>query len=369
MTAVRLEGLTKRFGALAAVDAVDLDIESGEFVVLVGPSGSGKTTCLRMIAGLEAVTSGSIFIGDRDVASVHAKDRDVAMVFQSYALYPHMSVADNMGFALKLKKVPRDEIDRRIQDVATILGITEELPRKPKTLSGGQQQRVALGRAIVRDPAVFLFDEPLSNLDAKLRMAMRGELIKLHHRLSATMIYVTHDQTEAMTMGDRIVVMKDGRIQQNDSPLNLYNHPVNQFVAGFIGSPSMNFFQGRLTNGGDGLAFDEGAMRLPLPPAHGDGLRDHAGQEVVLGIRPEDIHDPETKAPGVATVEIEATVEVVEPMGNEVYLYLTTGRSSFVARVDPLHVPKVEQRVRLAVEVGKAHYFDRETEVSLLNRD
>ena len=213
MTAVRLEGLTKRFAAVAAVDSVDLTIESGEFVVLVGPSGSGKTTCLRMVAGLEAVTAGSIFIGDHDVARVHAKDRDVAMVFQSYALYPHMSVADNMGFALKLRKIPRDEIDRRIREVATILGIVEELPRKPKTLSGGQQQRVALGRAIVRDPAVFLFDEPLSNLDAKLRMAMRGELIKLHHRLSATMIYVTHDQTEAMTMGDRIVVMNEGRIQ------------------------------------------------------------------------------------------------------------------------------------------------------------
>ena len=234
MTAVRLEKLTKRFGSVAAVDSIDLSIDSGEFIVLVGPSGSGKTTSLRMVAGLETVTSGSIFIGERDVANVHARERDVAMVFQSYALYPHMSVAQNMGFALKLRKIPRDEIERRVREVAATLGLTEELPRKPKTLSGGQQQRVALGRAIVRDPAVFLFDEPLSNLDAKLRVAMRGELIKLHRRLATTMIYVTHDQIEAMTMGDRIVVMHEGKIRQVGTPLDVYDDPVDAFVAGFI---------------------------------------------------------------------------------------------------------------------------------------
>ena len=260
MTAVRLQGLSKRFGNVTAVDSVDLSIASGEFVVLVGPSGSGKTTCLRMIAGLETVTSGSIFIGERDVANIYAKDRNVAMVFQSYALYPHMTVAQNMGFALKLRKVPPDEIVRRVQEVAAILGITEELDRKPKTLSGGQQQRVALGRAIVRDPAVFLFDEPLSNLDAKLRVAMRAELVKLHLRLDATMIHVTHDQVEAMTMADRVVVMNEGRIQQVGAPLTLYDDPDSVFIASFIGSPAMNLLTGRLEKRGDGLQFKAGGL-------------------------------------------------------------------------------------------------------------
>ena len=278
MTDVRLESLTKRFGPVVAVESVDLTINSGEFVVLVGPSGSGKTTCLRMIAGLETVTSGSIFIGDTDVAQVHAKDRNVAMVFQSYALYPHMSVADNMGFALKIRKLPRDEIERRVREVAAILGLTQELPRRPKTLSGGQQQRVALGRAIVRDPAVFLFDEPLSNLDAKLRVAMRSELIKLHHRLDTTMIYVTHDQIEAMTMGDRIVVMHEGGIRQVGTPLEVYDDPDDAFVAGFIGSPAMNLIDGMAQPSDGTVTFRTDGLDIGLPggaSGHARRVRHH----------------------------------------------------------------------------------------------
>ena len=267
-----------------------------------------------------------------------------------------------------MRKYPKEEIETRVRDAAEILGIQDLLERKPKALSGGQRQRVAVGRAIVRKPKVFLFDEPLSNLDAKLRVQMRTEISKLHTSLEATMIYVTHDQVEAMTMGGRIVVMKDGRIQQNDTPLNLYNKPVNQFVAGFIGSPSMNFVQGTLVAEGGGLVFDEGNLRLPLPKEHHDALKDHVGKEVTLGIRPEDIHDPDSMGRSVEAVEIEALVEVVEPMGNEVFLYLTTGKSSFVARVDPVHIPTVKQRVRLAAEIDKAHFFDRETEISLLAR-
>ena len=277
MTDVRLQNLTKKFGETVAVNAINLTIDSGELVVLVGPSGCGKTTSLRMIAGLEEVTSGQIIIGERDVARVHAKDRNVAMVFQSYALYPHMSVAQNLGFALKLRKMPRDEIDRRVQEVAATLGIAEVLPRKPKTLSGGQQQRVALGRAIMRDPSVFLFDEPLSNLDAKLRTAMRAELIKLHHRLAATMIYVTHDQVEAMTMGDRIVVMNEGEIQQSGTPLEVYDDPDNAFVAGFIGSPAMNQFDGRVTSVNGALSVAVDGFALSLPASHPAG-RERLGE-------------------------------------------------------------------------------------------
>ena len=369
MAEVSLRNVRKIFDKdVVAVDDANIEIRDREFVVLVGPSGCGKSTTLRMVAGLEEVTSGEIYIDGILVNDIPPKDRDIAMVFQNYALYPHMTVYQNMAFGLKLRKYPKEEIDTRVREAAEILGIEELLERKPKALSGGQRQRVAVGRAIVRKPKVFLFDEPLSNLDAKLRVQMRTEISKLHTRLEATMIYVTHDQTEAMTMGDRIVVMKDGRIQQNDAPLNLYNHPVNQFVAGFIGSPSMNFIRGKLVREGGGLAFDEGNIKLPLPQAHADRLADHAEQEVTLGMRPEDIHDPDTMGRGVEAVEIEAQVEVVEPMGNEVLLYLTTGISSFVARVDPKHMPTVEQRVRLAVEIDKAHFFDRETEVSLLER-
>ena len=369
MAEVVLKNIRKVFDKdVVAVDDANIEIKDREFVVLVGPSGCGKSTTLRMVAGLEEITSGEIYIDGILVNDIPPKDRDIAMVFQNYALYPHMTVYQNMAFGLKLRKCPKEEIEARVREAADILGIQDLLERKPKALSGGQRQRVAVGRAIVRKPKVFLFDEPLSNLDAKLRVQMRTEISKLHRRLDATMIYVTHDQTEAMTMGDRIVVMKDGRIQQNDTPLNLYNHPVNQFVAGFIGSPSMNFVQGRLVAEGDRLVFDEGQLRLPLPKGQRDRLKDYVGKELTLGIRPEDIHDPDTMGRDVEAVEIEAQVEVVEPMGNEVFLYLSTGKSSFVARVDPVHVPVVEQRVRLAVEIDKAHFFDPETEISLLRR-
>jgi multiple sugar transport system ATP-binding protein len=369
MARVTLKDVRKVFDKdVVAVDDVNIEIQDREFVVLVGPSGCGKSTTLRMVAGLEEMTSGEIYIDGKLVNDIPPKDRDIAMVFQNYALYPHMTVYQNMAFGLKLRKYPKEEIETRVRDAAQILGIQQLLERKPKALSGGERQRVAVGRAIVRKPKVFLFDEPLSNLDAKLRVQMRTEISKLHRSLEATMIYVTHDQVEAMTMGDRIVVMKDGRIQQTDTPLNLYNRPVNQFVAGFIGSPSMNFVQGTLVADGGGILFDEGNLRLPLPKEHHDALKNHIGKEVILGIRPEDIHDPDTMGRGVEAIEIEALVEVVEPMGNEVFLYLTTGKSTFVARVDPLQIPTVEQRVRLAVEIDKAHFFDCETQISLLRR-
>ncbi len=350
MTAVRLEKLTKRFGSVAAVDSIDLSIDSGEFIVLVGPSGSGKTTSLRMVAGLETVTSGSIFIGDRDVANVHARERDVAMVFQSYALYPHMSVAQNMGFALKLRKIPRDEIERRVREVAATLGLTEELPRKPKTLSGGQQQRVALGRAIVRDPAVFLFDEPLSNLDAKLRVAMRGELIKLHRRLATTMIYVTHDQIEAMTMGDRIVVMHEGRIRQVGTPLDVYDDPDDVFVAGFIGSPTMNMLGGTAERCGDRLAFKTNGLTLDLPASHAAAT----GGAMTIGIRPEFLGLQEEHG----AVVVEGRIEAVEHLGADTILELaTTGPSltAKIARNDALHYG---ENLRMWADPNKVLAFD-----------
>ena len=351
-----------------AVDDANIEIKDKEFMVLVGPSGCGKSTTLRMIAGLEEITSGEIYIDGVLVNDTPPKDRDIAMVFQNYALYPHMTVYQNMAFGLKLRKYPKEEIEARVREAADILGIEELLDRKPKALSGGQRQRVAVGRAIVRKPKVFLFDEPLSNLDAKLRLQMRTEISKLHTRLEATMVYVTHDQVEAMTMGDRIVVMKDGRIHQIDKPLSLYNDPVNQFVAGFIGSPSMNFVSGRLVANGGGLIFDEGNIQVQLPASYSDPLRDHLDREVVFGIRPENIHDPDTIGRDVETAEIEARVEVVEPTGNEVLLYLTTGKSSFVARIDPQHMPVVGQDVKLAVEVDKIHFFDCDSEDNLLKR-
>ena len=353
---------------VVAVDDANIEIKDKEFVVLVGPSGCGKSTTLRMIAGLEEITAGEISIDGTIVNDVPPKDRDIAMVFQNYALYPHMSVYQNMAFGLKLRKYPKDEIEARVQEAADILGIQDLLERKPKALSGGQRQRVAVGRAIVRKPKVFLFDEPLSNLDAKLRVQMRTEISKLHTRLGATMVYVTHDQVEAMTMGDRIVVMRDGLIQQIDKPLHLYNQPVNQFVAGFIGSPSMNFIRGKLASNGSGLVFDEGNVQLALPTGHGDQLGSYLGEEVTLGIRPEDIHDPDTIGRNVETVEIAAKVEVVEPMGNEVFLNLTTGKTAFVARVDPLHMPQVDQTVRLVVEIDKAHFFALDNQESLLQK-
>ena len=367
MAEVALKNVRKVFDReVVAVEDASIMISDREFVVLVGPSGCGKSTMLRMIAGLEEITEGEIYIDGLLVNDIPPKDRDIAMVFQNYALYPHMTVYQNMAFGLKLRKYPRKEIEERVREAAEILGIEELLERKPKALSGGQRQRVAVGRAIVRKPKVFLFDEPLSNLDAKLRVQMRTEISKLHTRLEATMIYVTHDQTEAMTMGDRIAVMKDGLIQQIDTPLHLYDHPVNQFVGGFIGSPSMNFIEGRLVANGTGLIFDEGNFQISLPEDYRAGLDDHRDREVILGIRPEDIHDPDTIGTGKRTEEISARVEVVEPMGSEVFLYVTTGKSSFVARVDPLHIPAVDQQVPLAVEVDRVHFFDRDSEASLL---
>ena len=354
---------------VVAVDDANIEIRDKEFVVLVGPSGCGKSTTLRMIAGLEEITSGQISIDNTVVNDIPPKDRDIAMVFQNYALYPHMTVYQNMAFGLKLRKYPKEEIDERVREAADILGIQELLERKPKALSGGQRQRVAVGRAIVRKPKVFLFDEPLSNLDAKLRVQMRAEISKLHASLEATMIYVTHDQMEAMTMGDRIVVMRDGRINQIDTPLNLYDKPANQFVASFIGSPAMNLIPGKLVSDGNGgLVFDEGQVQIQQPADYTEQLSGHVDREVIFGIRPEDIHDPDTIGKRVDTAEIKATVEVVEPMGNEVFLYLTTGKSSFVARVDPVHMPVVGQEMGLEVEVGKGHFFDRDTEESLIQK-
>ena len=353
MTDVRLEGLTKRFGPVVAVESVDLTINSGEFVVLVGPSGSGKTTCLRMIAGLETVTSGSIFIGDTDVAQVHAKDRNVAMVFQSYALYPHMSVADNMGFALKIRKLQRDEIERRVREVAAILGLTQELPRRPKTLSGGQQQRVALGRAIVRDPAVFLFDEPLSNLDAKLRVAMRSELIKLHHRLDTTMIYVTHDQIEAMTMGDRIVVMHEGGIRQVGTPLEVYDDPDDAFVASFIGSPAMNLIDGMAQPGDGSTTFRTDGLDIGLPAGHPVAR----GGPVTIGIRPEFLD----LQPTDGALAIPGRIEAVEHLGADTIVELETAGPTLVARLVRNDGISYGSDIRLWVDPGNVMAFDQDS--------
>ena len=367
MADVVLRGLSKTYdGDIVAVSNVDIEIEHGEFVVLVGPSGCGKSTTLRMIAGLEEVTEGEILIDGQVVNEVRPKDRDIAMVFQNYALYPHMTVYQNMAFGLRLRKYGNDEIEHRVQSAAGILGIADLLDRRPKELSGGQRQRVAVGRAIVRKPKVFLFDEPLSNLDAKLRVQMRAEISKLHAQIDATMIYVTHDQVEAMTMGDRIVVMRDGIVQQIDQPLHLYNRPRNKFVAGFIGNPGMNFFRGKIVadHGGD-LVFDDGVLNLRLPSQVKGALKARIDREVILGIRPEHIRNPETMGRETQVETISACVEMVEPMGNDVYLYLNTGTSSFVARVEPDHLPDVHDEVSLAVAVDKIHYFDETSEVNV----
>ncbi len=358
-------------GGVVAVEGVNIEIKDREFVVLVGPSGCGKSTTLRMIAGLESISSGDLMIDGKRMNDVPPKDRDIAMVFQNYALYPHMSVYENMAFGLKLRKFPKDEIDRRVKEAAEILGIGPYLDRKPKALSGGQRQRVAVGRAIVRKPKVFLFDEPLSNLDAKLRVQTRTEINKLHRRLEATMVYVTHDQVEAMTMGDRIVVMKDGKVQQIDSPLNLYNQPVNKFVAGFIGSPSMNFLNGKVTRGDGGLNFrqSDGTLSLSLPDAAGARLDGRLDQELTLGIRPEDIYDA-SRAPQDRPLALgEAMVEVVEPMGNEIFLYLSTSGDtnrigdSLVARLDARVAPSTGRMMPIALDMSKAHFFDRTTDL------
>lgn len=369
MARVRLNHVYKRFGDVTAVSDFHLDIEDKEFLVLVGPSGCGKSTTLRMIAGLEEITEGELYIGDRLMNDVPPKDRDIAMVFQSYALYPHMSVYDNMAFGLKLRKFNRAEIDKRVREAARILDIEHLLDRKPKALSGGQRQRVALGRAIVREPRVFLMDEPLSNLDAKLRVQMRTEISKLHQRLETTVIYVTHDQTEAMTMGDRIVVMKDGVIQQAATPTEIYVHPANKFVAGFIGSPSMNFIDGFLFEEGGDLFFRAKNLQLKFPSDKAKALRDagYVGKEAVFGIRPENIHDEPAFLEASPESTVEAEVEVAEHTGSEMYLYLGgIGDDWLAARVNARTRYGPGARVRLALDMNKCHVFDKETDVTVL---
>ncbi len=380
MASLSLRGIYKRYpGGVVAVSDFTMNIKDKEFIVLVGPSGCGKSTTLRMIAGLEEISEGEMFIGERLVNDVAPKDRDIAMVFQNYALYPHMTVFDNMAFGLKLRKVPKDEIKKLVEEAAKILDISHLLDRKPKALSGGQRQRVALGRAIVRDPQVFLLDEPLSNLDAKLRAQMRTELSKLHKKLGTTFIYVTHDQTEAMTMGDRIVVMKDGYIQQIDSPINLYENPVNKFVAGFIGSPQMNFVPAKLLmlNGKYTVEFgseDTKTSRgrkfyveLPSAKADNDALKYYVDKEVILGIRPENIHDEEMFLSNAKTGIIEASVDVTEMLGAETYLYLTCENIPLTARVSPRCTARPQDVVKLALDPNKIHLFDAADEHSLLS--
>ena len=365
MAEVVLKGVSKIYsGNILAVDNIDLHIKDHEFCVLVGPSGCGKSTTLRMIAGLEEVSRGNITIGSRVVNDVPPKDRDIAMVFQNYALYPHMTVYENMAFGLKLRKFKKADIDARVQEAAEILGIRDYLHRRPKALSGGQRQRVAVGRAIVRKPSVFLFDEPLSNLDAKMRVQMRTEISKLHTTLNTTMIYVTHDQIEAMTMADRIVIMKDGLIQQIDVPLNVYDHPANLFVAGFIGTPPMNSFRGSIKGEGNKLIFTGDSVSFELPPEWEKKAEAYIGREVVFGIRPEDMDLAEAEE-HKKLHSIVANVEVVEPMGSETYLYLSTGTHSFIARVDAHRDVSVGDTISLTCTMNKAHLFDAETELAL----
>ncbi|GMA50263.1 ABC transporter ATP-binding protein [Alicyclobacillus contaminans] len=368
MARVKLEHVWKKYtNEVAAVKDFNLDIQDKEFVVFVGPSGCGKTTTLRMIAGLEDISSGDLYIGERRVNDVAPKDRDIAMVFQNYALYPHMSVYQNMAFALKLRKTPKDEIDKRVREAARILDISHLLDRKPKALSGGQRQRVALGRAIVREPQVFLMDEPLSNLDAKLRVQMRAEIRKLHQSIQTTFIYVTHDQTEAMTMGDRIVVMRDGVIQQADTPQRVYSHPVNMFVAGFIGSPAMNFLRGELAEEGGALYFRAPEINIRLPEGRYEAIRaaNVIGKPVVLGIRPEDLHNDEVFLQTYPEATLQTHVEVVEHMGSELYLHVNVGGQTVVARVNARFDVRPGTNLSLALDLNKIHVFDAETEAAI----
>ena len=362
MAKVILENVFKIYpGNITAVKDANLEINDQEFVVLVGPSGCGKSTTLRMIAGLEEITKGNIYIDGRCVNDVPPKNRDIAMVFQNYALYPHMSVYKNMAFGLKLRKYPKEEIDKRVREAAEILSIEDYLERKPKELSGGQRQRVAVGRAIVRQPKAFLFDEPLSNLDAKMRVQMRAEISKLHTSLSSTMIYVTHDQVEAMTMGDRIVVMKDGLIQQVAPPMELYDSPANKFVAGFIGSPPMNFFEGTIEQKEGHLVFNESNGSLQISDQHASKLNSYIGKEIVFGIRPEDLEDVLNVTNPNPAEQLSAKVEVVEPMGAETFLYLNTGKSSFIGRMETRNKVEVGKDLSLEFNMKKAHFFDNES--------
>ena len=360
MANVILKDVVKQFKTSTAVDHLSIEIRDREFAVLVGPSGCGKTTALRMIAGLEGLSSGEIYIEDRLVNDINPKDRDIAMVFQNYALYPHMNVRENLGFGLKMRKFPKAEIDRRVQEAADILGIHDLLDRRPKQLSGGQRQRVAVGRAIVRKPKVFLFDEPLSNLDAKLRVAMRAEISKLHRRLGATIIYVTHDQVEAMTMADRIFIMNRGRLQQSGKPLEVYKQPANRFVAGFIGSPAMNFMDATLVQEDGGFAVDAGGFRLRLPEALHGGLSAYLGHPVVFGVRPEDIAAVEVDAGRGTTLR--ARAEVVETLGAETFVHLSCSEHTLVARIDsPERPPAVGEMLTVELKMAKTHLFDHET--------
>ncbi len=358
MASVSFKHVTKQFGDFTALDDLNIDIVDKEFLVLVGPSGCGKTTALRCLAGLEEVTGGEVLIGEREVNDIPPKDRDIAMVFQSYALYPHMSVYDNMAFGLKLRHLPKDEIKSRVEEAAKTLGIEHLLKRKPRELSGGQRQRVAVGRAIVREPKVFLFDEPLSNLDAKLRVQTRAEISKLHHRLQTTFIYVTHDQTEAMTMASRIAVMNKGILQQLDTPQNLYDRPKNLFVAGFIGSPAMNFYPAKIKKIDGKLAVDCGSFTATIPEIKIATYAPFEDKEIIFGIRPEDIHNPEFVPSGIHTSLVEAKVEVTELMGNEIFLYLVSGESSYIARVDPRTRFTYGQKVQVAFNMDNFHIFD-----------
>ena len=363
MASVTFECVTKRFVDFVAVNNLNIEIEDQEFLVFVGPSGCGKTTSLRMLAGLEDVTEGNIYIGERRVNDMSPKDRDIAMVFQSYALYPHMSVYENMAFSLQLQGKSKREIQARVERAAHQMGIEQLLQRKPRELSGGQRQRVAVCRTIVRDPAVFLMDEPLSNLDAKLRVQARTEISKLHRELGATFIYVTHDQVEAMTMGTRIAILNQGVLQQVDTPQNLYNHPQNVFVAGFIGSPAMNFFEGALTGARENLSITTDAFQLKLPLERTVPYLPYRNQPVIFGIRPEDIHDPNYVPPGIKAAHVKAEVCMTEMMGNEVIGYLTTpSHNQFVARVDRRSEMKVGDSVNMIFDMDAFHVFEKQTE-------
>jgi len=364
MAKVELKSISKVYdGGVRAVDNANIVVEDKEFVVFVGPSGCGKTTTLRMVAGLEDITEGDLLIDGERMNDVPPKDRNIAMVFQNYALYPHMSVYENMAFGLRIKKVPKAEIDKRVNEAARILDIEKFLDRKPKALSGGQRQRVAVGRAIVRNPKVFLFDEPLSNLDAKLRVQMRAELSDLHLRLNATMIYVTHDQVEAMTMASKIVVMKDGKVQQIGAPLFLYNHPINKFVAGFIGSPPMNFLSVKVVEEGSSILLDEGSFKVKADPSHVEHLKKYVGKEIFFGIRPEDLNYTQS---GGANNSMTVKVTVVEPLGADIHLWLTTNTQPLVARTEPQHTFKVGDTANFIPKMEKARYFDKETEQAII---
>jgi len=370
MASVKLKNVYKRYeGGVTAVSDFNLDIEDKEFIILVGPSGCGKTTTLRMVAGLEEISEGEVYIADRLVNDVQPKDRDIAMVFQNYALYPHMTVFDNMAFGLKLRKTPKEEIKKRVHEAAKVLEIEHLLDRKPKALSGGQRQRVALGRAIVRDPKVFLMDEPLSNLDAKLRVQMRLEITKLHQRLNTTFIYVTHDQTEALTMGTRIVVMKDGLIQQVDTPTSLYDKPNNMFVAGFIGSPQMNFINVMIEKRGEEihLKYNENDIKLPEGKAKKLEGTDYIGKEVVMGIRPESMHDEPAFLESMPDSIVSAKVEVVEMLGSETLLHMFIGEIGCTARVNPRTKTRSGDTIKIAIDTNRVHLFDKETEKTIVN--